>query len=204
MAKSQSGRRPSSSWRRARADSLRFLRGHHGRRVGGRAALAKVKAIPRGEIADVLLDQAIFAGVGNIIKNEVLFRVRVSPFAKIGDISDRKLKAVVADARTFSFRFLELRRAFSLRKNLEVYRRSVCPRCGGKIERRVHGQRARRSFFCPRCQGVRISGSSRTPKRRSGSGTRYWYRPSTRCSRPATSSTAARAIVNRRVSPASA
>ncbi len=137
----------------------------------GRAALAKVKAFPRGEIADVLLDQAIFAGVGNIIKNEVLFRMRVSPFARIRDISDRKLKAVVADARTFSFRFLELRRAFSLRKNLEVYRRSVCPRCGGKIQRRVHGQRARRSFFCPRCQGVRISGSSRTPKRRSGSGT---------------------------------
>jgi endonuclease VIII len=137
----------------------------------GRAALAKVRAFPRAEIADVLLDQAIFAGVGNIIKNEVLFRTRVSPFAKVRDISDRKLRAIVADARTFSFRFLELRRIFSLRKNLEIYRRSVCPRCGGKIERRVHGQRARRSFFCARCQGVRISGSSRTPTRRSRSGT---------------------------------
>jgi endonuclease VIII len=136
----------------------------------GRAALAKVRSFPRGEIADVLLDQAIFGGVGNIIKNEVLFRTRVSPFAKVRDISDRKLRAIVADARTFSFRFLELRRIFALRKNLEVYRRSACPRCGGKIERRVHGQRARRSFFCPRCQRVRISGSSRTPTRRSGSG----------------------------------
>jgi len=137
----------------------------------GRAALAKVKTFPRAEIADVLLDQAIFAGVGNIIKNEVLFRTRVSPFAKVRDISDRKLRAIVADARTFSFRFLELRRIFSLRKNLEIYRRSVCPRCGGKVERRVHGQRARRSFFCVRCQGVRLSVSSRTPTRRSQSGT---------------------------------
>ena len=136
----------------------------------GRTALAKVKTFPRAEIADVLLDQAIFAGVGNIIKNEVLFRSRVSPFAKIRYISDRKLKAIVADARTFSFRFLELRRIFSLRKNLEVYRRSSCPRCDGKIERRVHGQRARRSFFCRKCQRVRISGSSTTPKRRSESG----------------------------------
>jgi endonuclease-8 len=135
----------------------------------GQAALAKVKAFPRAEIADVLLDQAIFAGVGNIIKNEVLFRTRVSPFAKIRRISDRKLKAIVADARTFSFRFLELRRIFSLRKNLEVYRRSSCARCNGKIERRVHGQRARRSFFCPKCQGVRITGSSTTPTRRSKS-----------------------------------
>ena len=136
-----------------------------------RAAVAKARAFPRAEIADVLLDQAIFAGVGNIIKNEVLFRTRVSPFTKVRDISDRKLKAIVADARAFSFRFLELRRIFALRKNLDVYRKSACPRCGGKIERRVHGQRARRSFFCATCQGVRISGLPTTRTRRPGSGT---------------------------------
>ena len=165
------------------AASIKFVEDAHARAAydfstdimadewNGRAALAKVRAFPRGEIADVLLDQAIFAGVGNIIKNEVLFRTRVSPFAKVRDISERKLRAIVADARTFSFRFLELRRIFSLRKHLEVYRRSACPRCGGTIERRVHGQRARRSFFCPRCQRVRVSGSSMTPTRRSGSGT---------------------------------
>jgi len=136
-----------------------------------RAALAKVRTFPRAEIADVLLDQAIFAGVGNIIKNEVLFRMRVSPFAKVRDISHPKLRAIVADARTFSFRFLELRRIFALRTNLEVYGKSTCPRCGGAIQRRVHGQRARRSFFCAKCQGVRISGPSRRPTRRSQSGT---------------------------------
>ena len=136
-----------------------------------RAALKKVRAFPRAEIADVLLDQAIFAGVGNIIKNEVLFRTRVSPFAKIRNIPMTKLRAIVADARIFSFRFLELRRIFSLRKNLEVYRKSVCPRCGTKIERRVHGQRARRSFFCRKCQRVRVTESSRTPIPRSRSGT---------------------------------
>jgi endonuclease-8 len=119
-----------------------------------RAALKKLKAFPRAEIADVLLDQAIFAGVGNIIKNEVLFRTRTSPFAKVGRLSPRKLRAIVADARVFSHRFLELRRVFALRKNLEIYRRSVCPACGTKTVRRNHGQRARRSFFCPKCQKV--------------------------------------------------
>ena len=135
-----------------------------------KAALKKVKAFPRAEIADVLLDQAIFAGVGNIIKNEVLFRTRVSPFAKVRTISPRKLRALVADAREFSFRFLELRRRFSLRKNLEVYGRSVCPACGGKIARRIHGQRARRSFFCARCQRVRLTGLSTKPTPRSSGG----------------------------------
>ena len=119
-----------------------------------RAAIRKARAFSRAEIADVLLDQDIFAGVGNIIKNEVLFRTRVSPFAKVRRIPDRKLRAIVADARVFSFRCLELRKIFSLRKNLEVYGRSVCTRCGGRINRRIHGQRARRSFFCVKCQGV--------------------------------------------------
>jgi len=121
-----------------------------------RAALKKVRAFPHAEIADVLLDQAIFAGVGNIIKNEVLFRTRTSPFAKVEEITPRKLRAIVADAQTFSHRFLELRRVFALRKNLEIYRRSTCPRCGGKVLRLNHGQRARRSFFCARCQRVAV------------------------------------------------
>ena len=119
-----------------------------------KAAFRKVRAFPREEIADVLLDQTIFAGVGNIIKNEVLFRTRTSPFQRAGRISDRQLRAIVADARVFSMRFLELRRLFALRKNLEIYRRSTCPNCGGKVYRRVHGERGRRSFFCARCQKV--------------------------------------------------
>jgi len=119
-----------------------------------KAALKKMRAFPRAEIADVLLDQAIFGGVGNIIKNEVLFRTHVSPFANVGRLSARRLNAIVEDARTFSFRFLELRRAFALRKHLEVYGRATCPRCGGPIMRRVHGIRGRRSFFCPKCQRV--------------------------------------------------
>src|SRR4030095_10301698 len=81
-----------------------------------KAALKKVRAFPRAEIADVLLDQAIFAGVGNIIKNEVLFRTRTSPFVRVGKIPPKKLRAIVADAQVFSHRFLELRRVFALRK----------------------------------------------------------------------------------------
>jgi endonuclease-8 len=119
-----------------------------------RAALRKTRHHPDAEIADVLLDQNIFAGVGNIIKNEVLYRTRTSPFAPVRAIPPRRLRAIAADARVFSFRFLELRRRFALKKNLEVYGRSACARCGGKINRKVHGTRERRSFFCRVCQRV--------------------------------------------------
>jgi endonuclease-8 len=121
-----------------------------------RAALRKARTFGRAEIADVLLDQAIFAGVGNIIKNEVLFRTRTSPFARVAQLSPATLTAIVKDARTFSERFLELRRVFALRKNLEIYGRSICSCCGGPINRKIHGTRGRRSFFCRRCQRVRV------------------------------------------------
>jgi endonuclease VIII len=119
------------------------------------AAIVKLRQFPDAEIADVLLDQTIFAGVGNIIKNEVLFRTRTSPFKRVRRLSTPELRAIAADARVFSFRFLELRRGFALRKNLDVYGKGACTRCGGRISRRVHGDRKRRSFFCATCQKAR-------------------------------------------------
>jgi endonuclease VIII len=119
-------------------------------------AYRKARRFRRSEIADVLLDQAIFAGVGNIIKNEVLFRTRTNPRSKVGRLSDGKVRAIVADARVFSLRFLELRRRHALRANLEIYGRSVCPSCAGKVTRVVHGERARRTYLCAACQRVRV------------------------------------------------
>ena len=117
-----------------------------------RAALRKLREHGSAQIADVLLDQSIFAGVGNIIKNEVLFRTHTNPMTRVSRLPAATLRAIVKDARTFSFRFLELRRRFALRKNLEIYGRGRCPACGGRVTRQTHGVRNRRSFFCARCQ----------------------------------------------------
>jgi len=117
-----------------------------------RKALRRMRRCPDAQIGDVLLDQSVFAGVGNIIKNEVLFRTGANPFATVAQLSPQSRRAIVHDARAFSFRFLELRRQFALRKNLEIYGRRACPRCGGRVTRRVHGVRKRRSFYCLSCQ----------------------------------------------------
>lgn len=53
-------------------------------------ALIKLKKSPKTEIADALLDQTIFTGVGNIIKNEVLLRAKTSPLRKIEELSTVK------------------------------------------------------------------------------------------------------------------
>lgn len=121
-------------------------------RWDGRGALVKVRAFPRAEIADVLLDQAIFAGVGNIIKNEVLFRVGVHPLTKVGALPAATLRELVEQARQYSFEFLEWKKAFVLRQHWLVHNKGICPRCNGRLKRAYLGTRERRTFYCERCQ----------------------------------------------------
>jgi endonuclease-8 len=136
------------------------------------AARAKLRARP-GELAcDALLDQAVFAGVGNIIKNEVLFRIRLHPLSTIGALPARKLSQLVDEARQYSEDFLAWRRVFQLKKHLLVHGRSTCPRCGIKLTRAHLGRTNRRAFFCTHCQrlllrpGETAAKANPTPPRR--------------------------------------
>src|SRR5215208_8086361 len=65
-------------------------------------AFDSLSSKPDVEIADLLLDQEIFAGVGNIIKNEVLWRVRIHPETKVKQIAPSKLMELIAETRKFS------------------------------------------------------------------------------------------------------
>lgn len=62
-------------------------------------ARKKLKAMPDTLICDALLDQQIFSGVGNIIKNEVLYRIKLHPENVIERIPASKLSAVIKEAR---------------------------------------------------------------------------------------------------------
>ncbi len=103
-------------------------------------------------ICDALLDQTLFAGVGNIIKNEVLFRTRVHPESTIGNIPPRTLGKVIADARTYSEAFLAWKKAGTLRQHWQVHTKRTCPSCGGPLSKTYPGHSKRRTFFCPNCQ----------------------------------------------------
>jgi endonuclease-8 len=117
-----------------------------------RAALRKLRSMPETLVCDALLDQNVFAGVGNIIKNEVLFRIRVHPLSKVGALPAKKLRELVEQARQYSFEFLEWKKAFVLRKHWLVHNKGVCPRCLIKLRRGYLGATDRRSFFCESCQ----------------------------------------------------
>src|SRR5436190_1272247 len=115
-------------------------------------AKKKLKAIPRTLVCDALLDQNIFAGVGNIIKNEVLFRVQVHPKTKVGDLPPKKLTELVREARQYSFDFLEWKKQYTLKKHWLIHTKRTCPRDGSRIVKEYLGRTHRRTFFCNSCQ----------------------------------------------------
>jgi endonuclease-8 len=116
------------------------------------AARRKLRAMPETLVCDALLDQNVFAGVGNIIKNEVLFRIRVHPLSKLGALPPRKLAQLVDEARRYSFDFLFWKRAFVLRKHWLAHTKRTCPRCDIPLLKAHLGTTDRRSFWCERCQ----------------------------------------------------
>jgi len=117
-----------------------------------RLALRRLRAQPHTLVCDALLDQGIFAGVGNIIKNEVLFRVRVHPRSTVGALPPQKLRDLVREARQYSFDFLEWKKRFVLRKHWLVHNKGTCVRDGTKLTRVYLGERNRRTFWCDSCQ----------------------------------------------------
>lgn len=119
-----------------------------------RAARRKMKANGDKIIADVLLDQEIFAGLGNIIKNEVLFRTRVHPRSVTGSIPATRITAILREVKSYVFEFLLYKKAYVLAAHWEAYTKKKCPRDGAPIIKEYLGTQKRRCFFCNVCQVV--------------------------------------------------
>lgn len=116
------------------------------------AALLKLHAKPKFMACDALLDQDIFAGVGNIIKNEVLFRIKVHPASVIGALPETKLKALIKEAKAYSFDFLEWKKEYTLKAHWLAHTKKICPRCQIPFHKAYLGKTNRRSYFCTNCQ----------------------------------------------------
>lgn len=116
------------------------------------AARKKLKAIPGTMACDAILDQTIFAGAGNIIKNEVLYRIRLHPETLIKDIPPRKLTELVKETHKYSFDFLQWKKEFTLKKHWLAHTKKTCQRCNIPLKKKYCGKTKRRTFFCTNCQ----------------------------------------------------
>ena len=109
-----------------------------------------LKYPPESLIGDVLLDASLFSGVGNIIRNEVLYRVRMHPDSILGAIPSRKLTQMIKQTQVYSYDFLEWRKKGELQKHWEVYAKKKCP-LGHTVQKKYTGKTKRRSFICEQC-----------------------------------------------------
>ena len=116
------------------------------------SAIKKLLKEPETMVCDALLDQHIFAGVGNIIKNEVLYRIRVHPATRIAALPKEKLLELVREARNYSFDFLHWKKEFTLKKHWLAHTKKTCLRCNLNMHKEHMGKTNRRTFFCNNCQ----------------------------------------------------
>ncbi len=108
-------------------------------------------ACPDRLLGDVLVDQRVVAGIGNMWLAELLWRARVSPWLPVGEATDAELEVALGWARDAMREAVAKRAA---RPTRAVYRRAgrPCRRCGAPIRSRGLGELNRTAYWCERCQ----------------------------------------------------
>jgi endonuclease-8 len=124
-------------------------------------ARRRIRERPDEEIANVLLDQRVVAGIGNEYKSELLFMARVHPFALVRDLTDEQLDAILTTARKVMVANVNMHSparvtTFSLdpRQKQYVYSRGgqPCRKCGAAIQFARQGKDVRGTYWCAKCQ----------------------------------------------------
>jgi endonuclease-8 len=132
-------------------------------------AIARIRDRGPEPIAEVLLNQRVVAGIGNVYKSEVLFLAGVHPDTPASALHDDRLASLLALARRLLkanvtdhagpgiVTYLGLRRTtgrMNPADRLWVYSRGgrPCRRCGTRIASRKSGDDARVTYWCPGCQ----------------------------------------------------
>ncbi|MEM4699648.1 MAG: hypothetical protein QXT74_01700 [Candidatus Nezhaarchaeales archaeon] len=110
----------------------------------------------RGEkVGAVLLEQSVIAGIGNILRNEALFRAGVSPERPVDDLSLEEAGRIVEAAELLSREFLRLKlQGRGIGELLFVYNRSgrPCKVCSRPIKFYMQRPINRKTFVCEGCQ----------------------------------------------------
>jgi len=123
-----------------------------------------LKKYPKRRIKQLLMDQAIISGIGNIYSDEICFYAKVLPVKPAGELSDDQIERLYDGIKKILLRAIKLRgssvdnyvdasgKKGDYVKELKVYDREgeKCFRCDGIVKRIKLGGRS--SYFCPICQ----------------------------------------------------
>ena len=117
----------------------------------------RARTRPSAPVGELLLDQKVIAGIGNVYKSELLFLAAIDPRTPVEEISDDQLRAIAGDAIRLMTANLgpKTRTTTGSRapdREMWVYGRMgrPCRRCGTPIETDRQGERV--TYWCPGCQ----------------------------------------------------
>ncbi|MCP6719273.1 MAG: DNA-formamidopyrimidine glycosylase [Patescibacteria group bacterium] len=123
-----------------------------------------LKKRKKGKIKQVLMDQRIIAGIGNIYSDEILWDTRISPFKDINSLNDQELKNIYTSIKKILKKGIQLkgdsisdyRKIDGTKGGFQLWGKAYgregkkCQRCRTIIKREKIGGRS--AHFCPKCQ----------------------------------------------------
>ena len=117
----------------------------------------------RKSIKDVLLDQSIITGIGNIYADEILFSAKILPSKKVKELSSDEINSLFNSIQKVLKHYTEVNESVSYNeylkgegkefKNMQVlrlYDSETCPVCGTSLSRVKISSRG--TVYCPNCQ----------------------------------------------------
>ncbi len=119
--------------------------------------MRRARESDRPTVGELLLDQRVCAGIGNIYKCETLWLHELDPWSAPSSLSDDEVRRLYLTARDLMRRALT-GKGFTPRHAVHARGGRSCPRCGTRISVRPQGEQARLTYFCPRCQVRSFSG----------------------------------------------
>ncbi|MEQ9411484.1 MAG: DNA-formamidopyrimidine glycosylase family protein [Fuerstiella sp.] len=126
--------------------------------IDDRVVLNRFRTQNSVAIGEVLMNQTVLSGIGNIYKSEILFMEQLHPLRRVDTLSDGQILLLRDRALSLMKRNLQKparqTRFRSDAPRLWVYGRSgqPCLLCGRNIEMLRQGTLARSTCFCPACQ----------------------------------------------------
>lgn len=126
----------------------------------------RLKGRPNGKIKQVLLDQSVVAGIGNIYSDEMLWETAIHPETRVKKLNDKNFQALYKSMKKILTKSIKVqgdsksdyRNVYGRRGSFQNFHKAYgrtnlpCPKkgCGGTIRRLVIGSRS--AHFCDKHQ----------------------------------------------------
>jgi len=110
-----------------------------------------ISSKPERTIDDVLMDQDIFSGVGNKIRNEALYRAGIHPLSKAGKIPSAKITKLMNEVVKYAKKFYNNLERKGTNEDFDIYQREFTED-GSEVTMKVLSKTKRKIYFSDRHQ----------------------------------------------------